>query len=34
MDKNRFEFSLRRIREEIEILAKNGVTHEEFEKAI
>ena len=34
MDKNRFEFWLRRIREEIEILAKNGVTQEEFEKAI
>ena len=34
MDKNRFEFWLKRIREEIENLAKNGVTQEEFEKAI
>ena len=34
MDKNRFDFWLRRIREEIENLAKNGVTQEEFEKAI
>ena len=34
MDKNRFDFWLKRIREEIENLAKNGVTQEEFEKAI
>jgi len=34
MDKNRFEFWLKRIREEIENLAKNGVTQEEFEKVI
>ena len=34
MDKNRFEFWLKRIREEIENIAKNGVTKEEFEKVI
>ena len=34
MDKNRFEFWLKRIREEIENLSKNGVTQEELEKAI
>ena len=34
MDKNRFEFGLQRIREEIDNLAKNGITQKEFEKAI
>ena len=34
MDKNRFEFWLKRIREEIENVAKNGITQKEFEKVI
>ena len=34
MDKNRFKFWLKRIREEIEKLAKNWIVQEEFEKAI
>ena len=34
MGKNRFEFWLKRIREEIDNLAKNGVTQGEFEKVI
>ena len=34
MDKDRFEFWLKRIREEIDNLAKNGVTKEEFENTI
>ena len=34
MDKDRFEFGLQRIREEIDNYAKNWATQEEFEKAI
>lgn len=34
MDKNRFEFGLQRIREEIDNISKNWITQEEFEKAI
>lgn len=34
MDKNRFDFGLRRIREEIENIAKNWITQKEFEKTI
>lgn len=34
MDKDRFEFGLKRIREEVENLAKNWVMQEEFEKTI
>ena len=34
LDKKRFDFWLKRIREEIENLAKNWITQEEFEKAI
>lgn len=34
MDKNRFEFWLQRIKEEIDNLVKNGVTQTEFDRAI
>ena len=34
MDKERFEFGLKRIREEVEDYAKNWATQDEFEKAI
>ena len=34
MDKDRFEFGLKRIREEIDNYVKNGATQEEFDKAI
>ena len=34
MDKDRFEFWLKRIREEIDNYVKNGATQEEFDKAI
>lgn len=34
MDKDRFEFGLKRIREEIDNLAKNWITKDEFDKAI
>ena len=34
MDKNRFDFWLKRIKEEIENIAKNWITQKEFEKSI